>query len=50
MMPTLNRKVRICLDWTVALFFPRDVVALGSLQRPRKAFQRAAAEEERRAG
>src|SRR5262249_15567940 len=46
MMPTLNRKVRICLDWTVALFFPRDVVALGSLQRPREAFERAAAAEE----
>jgi NADH dehydrogenase len=49
-MPTVNRKVRISLDWTVALFFPRDVVALGSLQRPRDAFRRAAAEEERHAG
>jgi NADH dehydrogenase len=50
-MPTLNRRVRIALDWTVAMLFPRDVVALGSLQRPREAFQRAAAEEEsRRAG
>jgi NADH:ubiquinone reductase (H+-translocating) len=49
-MPTLNRKVRICLDWTVALLFPRDVVALGSLQRPRDAFLRAVADEERRAG
>jgi NADH:ubiquinone reductase (H+-translocating) len=50
MMPTLNRKVRICLDWTVALLFPRDVVALGSLQRPREAFLRAVAEEQSRAG
>jgi NADH dehydrogenase len=49
-VPTLNRKVRISLDWTVALFFPRDVVALGSLQRPREAFQRAAGDEQRRAG
>jgi NADH dehydrogenase len=49
-MPTFNRKVRISLDWTVALFFPRDIVALGSLQRPRDAFLRAVAEEERRAG
>jgi NADH dehydrogenase len=49
-MPTLNRKVRISLDWTVALLFPRDVVALGSLQRPRDAFLRAMADEERRAG
>jgi NADH dehydrogenase len=45
-MPTANRRIRIALDWTVALLFPRDVVALGSLQRPREAFQRAAAEEE----
>jgi NADH:ubiquinone reductase (H+-translocating) len=49
-IPTLNRRVRIILDWTVALFFPRDVVALGSLQRPRAAFERATAAEERRAG
>ncbi len=49
-MPTLNRRVRIALDWTVAMLFPRDVVALGSLQRPREAFRRAAAEEERRTG
>jgi NADH dehydrogenase len=48
-MPTMNRRVRIALDWTVALLFPRDVVALGSLQRPREAFLRAA-EEERRTG
>jgi NADH dehydrogenase len=50
MMPTFNRKVRISLDWTVALLFPRDFVALGSLQRPRAAFQRAAGDEQRRAG
>jgi NADH:quinone reductase (non-electrogenic) len=51
-MPTLNRRVRIALDWTVAMLFPRDVVALGSLQRPREPFRRAAAEaeERRRAG
>ena len=47
-VPTLNRRVRIALDWTVALLFPRDVVALGSLQRPHEPFRRAAAEEERR--
>ncbi len=45
MMPTLNRKVRIALDWTVGLLFRRDVVQLGSLQRPREPFQRAAAED-----
>jgi len=42
MIPTFNRKVRIVLDWTVALFFRRDVVQLGSLQRPRQPFQEAA--------
>ena len=42
MIPTFNRKVRIVLDWTVGLFFRRDVVQLGSLQRPRQAFEEAA--------
>jgi NADH dehydrogenase len=43
-MPTLNRKVRIVADWTVGLLFPRDVVQLGSLQRPREQFRRASEE------
>lgn len=34
-VPTFNRKVRILIDWTVALFFRRDVVQLASLARPR---------------
>jgi NADH:quinone reductase (non-electrogenic) len=42
MIPTFNRKVRIILDWTVGLFFRRDVVQLGSLQHPRQAFEEAA--------
>lgn len=41
-MPTLNRRVRIVMDWTVGLVFPRDVVQLGSISRPRDAFFRAA--------
>jgi len=41
-VPTLNRKMRVILDWTLALFFRRDVVALGSLQSPRDAFSQAA--------
>jgi NADH dehydrogenase len=41
-IPTLNRKVRVMFDWTVALFFRRDVVQLGSLQRPRRPFSEAA--------
>ncbi|MET9022251.1 NAD(P)/FAD-dependent oxidoreductase [Actinopolymorpha sp. NPDC004070] len=41
-MPTLNRKVRIVADWTLGLFFPREIVSLGSLQRPREEFERSA--------
>jgi len=40
-MPTFNRKVRVVLDWTLALFFRREVVALGSLQHPRDEFSEA---------
>ncbi|HEY2298344.1 MAG TPA: NAD(P)/FAD-dependent oxidoreductase [Jatrophihabitans sp.] len=45
-MPTLNRKVRIVADWTGALLFRREVVALGQLQRPRTEFQQAAGQRE----
>ena len=41
MIPTFNRKVRIVVDWTVALFFKRDVVQLGSLRDPRGPFEEA---------
>jgi len=41
-MPTVNRKVRILLDWTLALFFPRELVALGRLHDPRATFREAA--------
>ncbi len=41
-MPTLSRKARIAMDWTVALLFPRDIAQLGSLEHPRDAFRRAA--------
>ena len=43
-MPTIGRKVRIMLDWTVALFFPRDLTQLGSLEHPREPFERAIGE------
>ena len=43
-MPTLARKVRIALDWTVALLFPRDLAQLGSVEHPRDAFRRSTAE------
>ena len=40
-VPTLNRKARVVADWTLALFFKREVVSLGSLQNPRRDFQLA---------
>jgi NADH:ubiquinone reductase (H+-translocating) len=40
-MPTLNRKVRVIVDWTLALFFPREIVSLGTLQRARDEFSEA---------
>jgi NADH:ubiquinone reductase (H+-translocating) len=43
-MPTFARKVRIALDWTVALLFPRDLAQLGSVEHPRDAFRRSASE------
>ena len=30
-LPTLARKARVVVDWTIALFFPRDLAQLGSL-------------------
>ena len=41
-MPTFNRKVRVLADWTEALFFQREVVALGQLQQPHSEFKQAA--------
>jgi NADH dehydrogenase len=40
-LPTLNRKARVTADWTLALFFRREVVSLGTLQRPREEFELA---------
>lgn len=48
-MPSFNRKARILLDWTTALIFNREMVALGSLQSPREAFTAAAADRADRA-
>jgi hypothetical protein len=42
-MPTFNRKVRVVLDWTLALFFHREIVSLGSFSNPRREFELAAA-------
>lgn len=43
-VPTFNRKVRIALDWTVALFFRRDIAQLGSLVSPHEAFSEASSD------
>ena len=41
-MPTLNKKLRVVSDWTLALFFRREIVSLGELEHPRAEFERAA--------
>jgi NADH dehydrogenase len=35
-LPLLQRKVRVVVDWTVALFFRRDIAELGQLGHPEK--------------
>jgi NADH dehydrogenase len=35
-LPLLSRKLRVVSDWTVALFFRRDIAELGALEHPRR--------------
>jgi NADH dehydrogenase len=35
-LPLLSRKLRVVVDWTVALFFRRDIVELSMLGHARK--------------
>jgi NADH dehydrogenase len=35
-LPTAQRKLRVVADWTVSLFFPRDIAELGQLGHPDK--------------
>ena len=37
-IPSLNRKIRVVVDWTLALFLKREVVSLGELHQPREPF------------
>ncbi|GAA2524659.1 NAD(P)/FAD-dependent oxidoreductase [Pilimelia columellifera] len=37
-IPSLNRKIRVVVDWTLALFLRREVVSLGQLQHPKDSF------------
>jgi NADH dehydrogenase len=41
-MPTVNRKVRIQLDWLVSGLFRREVISLGQINDPKAEFARAA--------
>ena len=49
-MPTFNRKVRVVADWTLSLFFHREIVSLGSFQNPRREFEEAALPAGHKAG
>jgi NADH dehydrogenase len=42
-MPTTNRKIRVVADWTLALFFKREIVSLGAFANPRQDFEEAVA-------
>ena len=35
-LPLLSRKLRVVVDWTVSLFFRRDIAELGMLGHPQK--------------
>ncbi len=38
-VPSLNRKVRVLVDWTLALVLRREVVSMGGLHKPQADFQ-----------
>ncbi|MEV0584239.1 NAD(P)/FAD-dependent oxidoreductase [Nonomuraea sp. NPDC050310] len=40
-VPTLNRKVRVVVDWTLALLFKRETISLGEIEHPRDGFRAA---------
>jgi NADH dehydrogenase len=40
-VPTFNRKVRVMADWTLGLFFRREIVSLGAFANPRREWERA---------
>lgn len=45
-MPTVNRKIHVIIDWTMALLFRRQTVALGALATPREEFQKVASAQD----
>jgi NADH dehydrogenase len=42
-VPTWKRKIRVIVDWTMALFFKREIISLWSMHEPFNEFQAAAA-------
>ncbi len=42
-LPSFNRRLRVLADWTLAQFFPREIVSLGALEHTRDEFTAAAA-------
>jgi NADH dehydrogenase len=40
-LPSLEKRIRVALDWTVDLFFPRDIVQTMGSHRPRKSVEAA---------
>ncbi|WP_433256042.1 NAD(P)/FAD-dependent oxidoreductase [Streptosporangium sp. CA-135522] len=40
-VPTVNKKVRVLTDWTLGLFFRREIVSLGAISDPRQEFELA---------
>jgi NADH:ubiquinone reductase (H+-translocating) len=44
-VPTLERKVRILLEWMLGAAFRRDVVSFGSIEEPRKPIEEAAEQQ-----
>ncbi|MEH0931883.1 NAD(P)/FAD-dependent oxidoreductase [Micromonospora sp. CPCC 205558] len=40
-IPSFNRKIRVVVDWSLAFFLKREVVALGQLHDPREEFVEA---------
>jgi len=47
-VPTLQRKVAVVADWTLAFFFQRDVTSLWGMHEPFRAFSEVARAEPRR--
>lgn len=41
-LPSFNRRLRVLAEWTLALFFPREIVSLGALEHTRDEFTAAA--------